>query len=979
MASRPPPAIPPGFEPVQAPSVAPQGGPVFRGTAPLQRPPAQTPVNAARDRYEAALAAERLRAAQAENALHAAQRPSAIRAAEDPAGDAPATMRRDAGFYQRAGRANGMYEIHAVEPRGVVGQTLADAFPRLGNVTASTERQRAEAAQADFIGAVLRYESGAAVPPAEFVMTQQRYFPQPGDAPETIADKARLRRNAIAGLQRSAGQAANGINIDPFERPEQGAAELGMTVLNADQQLMGAPPVNLNAPPAGPPGTPPPVDPNLVQPGEHMAGVGNLPNVPIDGGRNVAGAPGATITAHDRRVTGVVNALVNSRLPVEETVNRINQILEADGRQLLTYGQLQAIQSARRNGARFEFTATPRPRSQAERQSDVIGTVVGGHGQPSEAFTAAALDSASLGIPALLSGDYRNAMGDLREAHPIASTVGSLVGAVAAPGGPRPGMNLVEQSARSGAQGGIYAFNESGGDPENALVGLGIGAAAPGAFRIAGRAARPVTNALFRPAVSDEARAIAQAATDENIRVSRPIVDPTSRDRMAYLESQRGTGNRIRQGLEETRAGIEGRAGELGRNGTTEELGTMGQRIQDAGHRFIARSRDIRDRLYRRASQMAGDTPVYGREAVRVLDEEIANLRANSPATDAEVAFLERQRATMVDDAGNLRPRTVQNLRDLRTGLRGQINESGLTFGQTEGRVLRALDAAKADIERDLGASNPGAVRAYRRADRFNAERAGEIRQVVQKVIGRRDDNLSGEQVMARVRAMAGPRGNSQGLERLWQRLSPDEQLDAAATIAETAGRRSADEPFTPGQFMTWARSLSPSARRTIFGPEGARSIANLNVLSQALKDTTSRLNNSRSGVVRNWGSFLRELRYGGGAGIATGVVGGGSALTTGATGLALAGATAGIGAAARRISARALMSPDMSRWLAGAARARTPAAIRQHIERLAVIERSNPAIAQEITGLRQALLSAVNDNVPLQAAASGNEGQNDQ
>jgi hypothetical protein len=311
--------------------------------------------------------------------------------------------------------------------------------------------------------------------------------------------------------------------------------------------------------------------------------------------------------------------------------------------------------------------------------------------------------------------------------------------------------------------------------------------------------------------------------------------------------------------------------------------------------------------------------------------------------------------------------------------LRGRINEAGLTYSQAEGRVLGALNEARADIARDLGRTNPGAVRAYVRADQFNAQRADMIKQILQPVIGPRNNPLSGEQVWQRIRTMAGPKGNSAGLARLWERLEPSERLDAAATLAEAAGRRAPDEPFSPALFVSFARGLSPSARMTVFGPEGARSIANLNTLSQAYTAAQRGLNNSRSGVVRNYSAFFRDFLSGGLPGAVVAAVGGGSAVLTGGAGVVAGSALSLAGLAARRMSARALMSPDMSRWLAVAPSQATAAAVRAHIARLSTIATRDPAIAQEVTGLRQALLNAVNDNTVARAVASPDESQNNE
>lgn len=79
------------------------------------------------------------------------------------------------------------------------------ALPGVGNFLTSNERKMAEQAQRDFINAILRRESGAVISPSEFENAAQQYFPQPGDTPDVIAQKARNREQAIQGVVRAAG------------------------------------------------------------------------------------------------------------------------------------------------------------------------------------------------------------------------------------------------------------------------------------------------------------------------------------------------------------------------------------------------------------------------------------------------------------------------------------------------------------------------------------------------------------------------------------------------------------------------------------------------------------------------------------------------------------------------------------------------------------------------------------------------------
>lgn len=966
---------------------------------PPREPPPQTEVNTQRDRVALDLERQRLdlQRAQIERERLAAQQ--AGRVAADPAGDAPATQRRDAGFYLRAARSNGLYEQHQVEPRGVVGQTLADAFPRIANANADPERQVAEAAQADFIGATLRYESGAAVPPAELEQQRMRYFPQPGDSPDVIAFKATLRRNAIEALQRSAGPAANGIDISlprdqmsPNGQLGAGALDAGAAALRgAGHDVPHGPSGPASAPTSGPGGGLTVTDPRES---------GMAAGVPQQANQEVAAtaAPGTLYAGPlSNRFNAEFQAAVNAGASREDLNNllrrhsdELTQAYQMLGRLYpgVDFGQhdpgtvpddlWRRIESSRRAGRTLQFTPAPLDPQPGG------GLLSSGMSDAGAAGVANALDSASFGAPNLVSGDYSRRLGNLRENHPVASTIGALAGGLVAPGGPRPGMGLLEQSARSGAQGAVYGFGESGGDPEAALAGFGIGAAAPGAFNVAGRAARPVTNALTSPfrrgAVSPEQNALAQALRDEGIPGSRPLLDPTVRDRMAYLESSAGSGGPIRAGLDATRRGVEAGAGRLGAGGTVEEVGTMGQRVQDAGQRYIDQSRTQATRLYDRASSLAGDTPIHASDAVAEIDDQLSRLRRNEGSNGGRIKLLEELRGDLVDANGNLIPKSVADIRDIRTGLRDRINQHGLTFNRVERQIGDILDRARGDIERDLGGANAPAVQAYRRADEFYAQRAGEIRQVIQRVIGPRDNPLSGEQVMARIRTMASSKGDIGRLNRMMAHFTPEERADIAATIAEGAGQRSANEPFSPARFVTWANTLSPRAQAAFFGRDGAQSIQNLSRISQALDATQKSLNNTRSGVVSNWRGWLRDLTGGGPVGFVAGLAGGGSATASGLAGAAIGGTAALTGLAVRRLSAKALMNTDLSRWLAAAPRATTAQAVRAHIGRLSAIAASSPAISQEVTGLRQALLSAINDNTAMlpqagRAAASPDQG----
>lgn len=89
----------------------------------------------------------------------------------------------------------------------VVGGVAGAATNWLNN----DQQQSYQQAKQNFISAVLRKESGAAIAESEFANEDKKYFPQPGDSAATIEQKARARDIAIEGLKAQAGPGASMI------------------------------------------------------------------------------------------------------------------------------------------------------------------------------------------------------------------------------------------------------------------------------------------------------------------------------------------------------------------------------------------------------------------------------------------------------------------------------------------------------------------------------------------------------------------------------------------------------------------------------------------------------------------------------------------------------------------------------------------------------------------------------------------------
>lgn len=133
------------------------------------------------------------------------------------------------GFGMRAHEASQI--IERIGQGGKVQPSLikrgAESVPLIGeglgmmaNKLQSPEQQQVEQAQRDFVNAVLRQESGAAISASEFDNARKQYFPQPGDTPEVIAQKQASREAEINGFRVSAGPGAKHIGA-PAQAPAQ--------------------------------------------------------------------------------------------------------------------------------------------------------------------------------------------------------------------------------------------------------------------------------------------------------------------------------------------------------------------------------------------------------------------------------------------------------------------------------------------------------------------------------------------------------------------------------------------------------------------------------------------------------------------------------------------------------------------------------------------------------------------------------------
>lgn len=102
-------------------------------------------------------------------------------------------------------------ENSGYEP-STVGNALQAVAP---TALQSSDYQVLDQARRQFINAILRRESGAAISTGEYDSYTRQYFPMPGDSPEVLKQKASARELAISGLEAEGKRVKSNLTAAP--------------------------------------------------------------------------------------------------------------------------------------------------------------------------------------------------------------------------------------------------------------------------------------------------------------------------------------------------------------------------------------------------------------------------------------------------------------------------------------------------------------------------------------------------------------------------------------------------------------------------------------------------------------------------------------------------------------------------------------------------------------------------------------------
>ncbi len=818
------------------------------------------------------------------------------------------------------------------QPVGVMGDLARHVLPaNVVNSNTSGARQRAQQAKENFIRASLRLESGAAIGAEEFERQNRIFFPQTGDTPEMLLQKGRARQTTIEGFKIGSGPGSRQVDRLREDDPA------GANVQVAPAQTIGGFKDELPTEPM-----------TQLKPEDKQAYFALA---------RTAKSPGEIVGFMADRGFMMDPARAKAIIDFRDKHGQISDAVQYQKPKPVDLGDGATGAALRGAGDTVTFGGL-------DEGGALVDTLLGKGGE------GGFKDRLYRNIDynrAVMEGDAEN--------HPVARFTEQLAGGVAIPFG--AGARTASEIGRVGAlSGAAYGYGSGEGGVLDRVPGALSGAAAGGVGGYAlGRLAPAVGGALSRvvgqpSAARTEANVLAQAAERQNVPMMAADLRPGARNATTFLEASPGGAGPIQSRMAAGNDALEAAVTRVG-GGTAQTPENIGSMVQNAGRRAISWSRGVKNDMYTRAERLAPNVTVQSTGALAAVDRHIAELSETPNANQGLLRLMEDLRGDLVDttsSAGAFTPRSLSigAVRNLRTAMRGEIGTRNLTMTDAERRVSQVIDAASSDITGALQASNPRAAAAYQRADQFYAQRQRYITDVIQNYTGPRDRPMSGEQTYQRIMALTGPGGDRRKLVQSMRALNVDERADVASTVAAQLGRRTPEDDFSPGRFVTQAEKMTPGARVAVFGQEGADAVEDLIRIASAKRDTGNSLNRSQSGKVGAYNSFLTGTMGLLGAG-------GGYAATGGAGGAVMGAMAAGTAkATALNLSARLLTNPTFVRWLGRAPAANTPAQVEGQVRRLSNIAVRQPAIRAEVEQL-QRLLSR---DVGRASAEEGDEGR---
>ncbi len=738
------------------------------------------------------------------------------------------------GFYSRALDANKLYQdLHVGAPsqireaaQGILPGSVVNSFT-------SPDRQQAEAAQADFIAATLRYESGAAIPPEEMEAQRRRYFPVAGDSPETIKLKERLRQNAISALQTSAGPAATAAEKVLSDKPETDVGyKLKPEQQAAYDQLVqsGASPDQLRA---------------LIQGfGGRLENADDITQA-RDKGAGFTSAADATYNLPDNLQQRVDERVANTGAGGAAVAGG------ADTVSMGTFDELSAL-------------------------GDAFGDALNGNGFDYQGNLAA----------------NRQFQDRLQQQNPSAYLGGQIAGGLLLP---TFGANDAASLGKVGAGYGA-AYGAGSGEGDQRVLGALAGGATGGALgygigRIAQRAPSqvpplvdPATGELNAPLDAMRPAQRVQAMRDAGIETITPGMAGGRSARVIEqglnnLPGSAGVMEDINSAASgETRRAMQNVAQKFG---TSKTLNEGGAEIQRGARDRIERAKGVITKAYD-----AIPISPAAKASTSATEATLTNLTQRFASNPELAQQMNSPKIQQMLEAIKGKGLSWQDLKALRTSIGEAIGERRFSESTATSDLRAVYAALSEDMQSTAAAMGPKATAAFNRANNLNRENEQIIQGALKRILGN-DGQLPPEKAAAAIQAMAKGGKSTGDLKTLAQIRAATIKSGAwdeiASTLIHLGGQPANSEgrAFQPDTFVRWYADMAEPARRMLFKPELRSELDKFVAVNQQLARVKGLTNTSNTTPTMIGSSIM------GGAGVATamgqpmvllGVVGGGIA-----------------------------------------------------------------------------------------------------
>jgi hypothetical protein len=848
--------------------------------------------------------------------------------AKDPNG----TQGMAAGFYGRALFANKKYG-DGLPPRDALSQGILDALPTsISNSLSGHDRQLANTYARDFVAATLRKESGAAISEQEYQNQYVRYFPQPGDSPDTIKAKAQLRETAIQSLRDQAGPAASSAD-ENVQKMLQGDAsgsdrefgnhdshgELTPEQQARDQQFIASNPT----------------------PEQYAAFLEGMLGKKVD-----------HALAAERLKLTLAGGAYNPGVVDPRVQQRVDQMQQEGGG----------------GGAAFVAGAAD---AAGLGLSDEFGAGVSALGQ-SLSGQGSFGDNYNVDLQA-----NRQYQRGLQNDNPLPYLGGQFVGGAALPVG--RATSLADLAKAGVAYGGAYGVG-SGEGLSGRLTGGVTGAAAGGAIGAA-------TGGLSQLLRGKQAAAVPDLVDPVSGRLNEPLEAMSPGGRVASANdlginlpmgaaTDRG-GAIIEKGLDnlpgsagvmnDARRTVEGQVSDAAENvaskfGSSRTLNEAGSELQRGAIERNDRADALITKAYNRIP-IADTAPASNSNTVGTLQQLTGRFESN-PELAGMVKDPRLEGYMNAIQKGGL---SWKDMKDFRTLIGEKIGELRVGEDSRTSDLRSLYGALSEDMRATASAQGNGALKAFERANSLNRENEQLVQGALTRILGK-DGNLAPEKAAAAVQAMTKGGKATGDIRTLAQIKGATVKSGAWDEVAGTLirlGGQPANSPgrsFDPGTFVRWYADMSEPARRLLFKPELRQTLNQFVAVNQRL---------AGSNALRNTSNTVPGF-------IGTGFAGGaGMAAASGNLKMLLA---IGAEAAANYGMAKVWTNPGFVKWATGFAKANSQGAARAQIGRLAKLATTNPELREGLMAIQRKLLESANDNFTPRAVASApDQGQQDE